>query len=71
LTKVRQSALWIDGSLFNASAYSTHFWKKWKEEYLVPLQQRTKWRQEKPNLKEGQLVPIKRENTHPARWPMG
>jgi len=37
----------------------------------VSLQQRTKWRQEKPNLKEAQQVLIKHENIHPARWPMG
>jgi len=69
LTKVRQSALWIDGSLFNAS--EVIFERNGNRSNLVSLQQRTKWRQEKPNLKEGQLVLIKHENTHHAKWPMG
>ena len=47
------------------------FWKKWKEEYLVTLQQRNKWKKAVENIKKGQIVLIKNELSHPAKWPMG
>ncbi|XP_058974710.1 uncharacterized protein LOC131800872 [Musca domestica] len=47
-----------------------HFWRKWKEEYLMTLQNRTKWRKKDRNLEVGQVVIIKNEETHPARWPL-
>lgn len=48
-----------------------HFWKRWREEYLVTLQERKKWRREKESLRVGQLVIIKSENFPPAQWAMG
>ena len=47
------------------------FWKKWKEEYLVTLQQRNKWKKAVENIKKGQIVLIKNELSQPAKWPMG
>ncbi|XP_069965947.1 uncharacterized protein [Bactrocera oleae] len=47
------------------------FWKNWKEEYLHTLQQRYKWKQPMSNIKEGQIVLLKNETSHPAKWPMG
>ncbi|XP_061400735.1 uncharacterized protein LOC133336443 isoform X2 [Musca vetustissima] len=47
-----------------------HFWRKWKEEYLTTLQNRPKWRKEDRNLEVGQIVLIRNEETHPARWPL-
>lgn len=48
-----------------------HFWDRWKEEYLVTLQERKKWRREKENIKVGQLVVIKAENFPPTSWALG
>ncbi|KAI8119856.1 hypothetical protein CVS40_8798 [Lucilia cuprina] len=39
-------------------------------EYLTTLQQRNKWKFPSENLKEGTVVLIKDENTHPASWPL-
>lgn len=47
-----------------------HFWKRWREEYLNLLQSRKKWRSEKEEPKENDLVLIKDENTPPNKWPM-
>ena len=46
-------------------------WNRWKEEYLVTLQQRQKWKHPEVNLKEGTIVILKDENTHPTNWPLG
>lgn len=48
-----------------------HFWKRWREEYLVNLQKRTKWYKPQKNLKPGDMVIIREENTPPADWCMG
>ncbi|XP_031634329.1 uncharacterized protein LOC116347753 [Contarinia nasturtii] len=48
-----------------------HFWDRWKNEYLVTLQERKKWRKEKENIKIGQLVILKSENFPPSSWAMG
>lgn len=50
---------------------SQNFWKKWKSDYLNQLQVRGKWASEKPNVKIGELVLIKEDNTPPAQWAMG
>ena len=47
------------------------FWKRWNTEYLNELQQRKKWKTQSPNIKQGQLVLIKEDNTPPATWPKG
>lgn len=48
-----------------------HFWDRWRNEYLVTLQERKKWRKEKENIKIGQLVVLKSENFPPSSWAMG
>lgn len=47
---------------------SQALWKSWAQDYLHQLQQRTKWRQEQPNLKVGDLVIIKEDNIPPTLW---
>lgn len=49
---------------------SQSFWKRWSNEYLNCLQQRTKWttKQEEPQIND--LVFIKDENIPPLKWPM-
>lgn len=47
------------------------FWKVWKNEYLVRLQQRSKWQTPNPNIKLNQLVLIIDDNSAPSNWKMG
>ncbi|XP_033979973.1 uncharacterized protein LOC117477426 [Trematomus bernacchii] len=47
------------------------FWKRWKGEYLSTLQSRRKWTQDKPNVKEGDVVLLKGSQAHRNEWPMG
>lgn len=44
------------------------FWKAWAQDYLQELQQRPKWRKVQPNLKPGDLVIVKEDNTPPTMW---
>ena len=44
------------------------FWKRWSSDYLLHLQQRTKWFKTKPNLKINDLVLIKDDNVPPLKW---
>lgn len=48
-----------------------HFWKRWREEYLINLQKRTEWYKPHENLKPGDMVIIREENTPPATWSLG
>lgn len=47
------------------------FWQRWQDEYLLAIQKRYKWQHIQPNLKVGDLVFIRHENTAPTIWPMG
>lgn len=47
------------------------FWKRWKGEYLSTLQKRTKWTENLPNVKEGDVVLLKHVQGHRNKWPMG
>ena len=47
------------------------FWKRWLTEYLPTLQVRQKWLRPKRNLKVGDLVLVKHDNTARPRWPLG
>lgn len=46
------------------------FWKAWSRDYLTQLQSRPKWINEHPNLKVGDLVIVRSDNTAPYQWPM-
>ena len=48
-----------------------HFWNRWKKEYVLQLQQRTKWKQAKENLTLDDLVLIADDNLPPAKWKLG
>lgn len=47
------------------------FWKVWKNEYLVRLQQRSKWHTQTPNVQPNQLVLVIDDNIAPTYWKMG
>lgn len=44
------------------------FWERFRTEYIATLQPRTKWQNIESNLKDGNLVLVKNENTPPAYW---
>ncbi|XP_036148474.1 uncharacterized protein LOC118647529 [Monomorium pharaonis] len=47
-----------------------HFWKRWSNDYLNELQQRTKWKTGGSSLKPGQLVIVREDATPPLCWPL-
>lgn len=46
------------------------FWKSWHKHYLNVLQSRPKWKTDYPNVKVGDLVLLRENNTPPLTWPM-
>lgn len=49
-----------------------HFWKRWSSEYLVQLQQRTKWQAiHGSQLQVGQLVLCREDGLPPLKWVLG
>jgi len=50
-------------------AFHQRIWKRWHQEYLNTLQQRTKWTQKSKNLQVGDLVLVQL-NTPPLTWPL-
>ncbi|XP_046976577.1 uncharacterized protein LOC124542708 isoform X2 [Vanessa cardui] len=48
-----------------------HFWNRFSNEYVVWLQERTKWCRSSGELKEGDLVVIKDKTSPPLMWPLG
>lgn len=50
---------------------SQYLCNRWKVEYLHELHRRTKWKYQKDNLKEGDLVVIKDERLAPNEWKLG
>ncbi|XP_065929665.1 uncharacterized protein [Magallana gigas] len=50
---------------------SDTFWKRWKEGYLQNLQVRRKWCEERPDVKEGDVVLLRDKESHRGQWHMG
>ncbi|XP_026005436.1 uncharacterized protein LOC113010547 [Astatotilapia calliptera] len=46
------------------------FWERWRREYLSTLQNRSKWQNSQPNVKEGDLVLLKDPQVKRNQWPM-
>ena len=46
------------------------FWSRWRREYLATLQSRSKWQEERQNLKEGDVVLLKDAQAKRNDWPM-
>lgn len=47
------------------------FWKRWSSEYVNTLQQRSKWRIAKDEIRPGCLVQMRNELTLPCKWELG
>ena len=47
------------------------FWSRWKQEYLLQLQQRNKWKQTADNVEVGHLVIIKTHKSPLLVWELG
>lgn len=46
-------------------------WRRWHDEYILSLNNRTKWRKEMRNLQTNDLVIIREDNMPPSRWRLG
>ncbi|XP_046388550.1 uncharacterized protein LOC124157664 [Ischnura elegans] len=49
-------------------AFSQRIWRRWHQEYLHTLQQRSKWTRRRQNLKVGDLVAVHSPKTPPLQW---
>lgn len=50
---------------------ANQFWSRWKREYINSLQTRQKWTDSKRNIRSGDIVLIKDENTNRNIWQVG
>ncbi|XP_049316895.1 uncharacterized protein LOC125779660 [Bactrocera dorsalis] len=48
-----------------------HFWNRWRDEYLVSLQRRSKWIRSTPSLQKDDIVIIHEGNVPPTKWKLG
>ena len=54
-----------------AQALADMIWRRWRKEYVPTLAVRSKWNKEQRNLKEGDLILLKSDDTQPSHWPLG
>ena len=47
-----------------------HYWKRWQREYLHLLSVRSKWQEENPSIREGDIVLVSDDNVWRTKWPM-
>ena len=50
---------------------ANEFWRRWKKEYLIILQERQKWHEKKRNFLVGDIVLVKNEDLPRNQWKMG
>ncbi|KRY82042.1 hypothetical protein T4D_17099 [Trichinella pseudospiralis] len=48
-----------------------HFWKRWRNEYVMTFVSRMKWMTKRQEPKEGDIVLVKEDNTKRENWPIG
>jgi hypothetical protein len=53
------------------SRVNQDFWKRWSIEYLTSLQQRNKWFESIPNIRQGELILVKEDSLAPLKWKLG
>ncbi|XP_058448802.1 uncharacterized protein LOC131428774 [Malaya genurostris] len=51
--------------------FTQRLWKRWSEQYLSDLQNRTRWMRQRENLTVGSMVVLKDENLPPLKWQLG
>ena len=49
---------------------ANEFWLRWRREFLLSLQKRVKWMEEKRNFTKGDIVLVKDEDVRRNQWPM-
>lgn len=54
-----------------AQALADMIWWRWHKERLPTLTMRSKWNEEKRNLKEGDLILLKSDDVPRSHWPLG
>ena len=53
------------------SIIKQHFWKSWQNDYLNELQVRSKWQNDRPNIKADSMVLVHEDNVPPLHWVLG
>ena len=48
-----------------------NFWKRWRVEFLQTLQVRRKWKDERKNVKSGDIVLLRDKGCHRNEWSTG
>ncbi|CAB4039155.1 integrase core domain [Paramuricea clavata] len=51
-------------------AIVNQFWRTWSNRYLTSQQQRNKWQEDKPDVKQGELVLLEKEKMKRNQWPV-
>ncbi|XP_055632494.1 uncharacterized protein LOC129772975 [Toxorhynchites rutilus septentrionalis] len=46
-------------------------WRRWSRDYVSQLQQRSKWKRSSTDIRNGQLVLLRQDNSPPLQWPLG
>ena len=49
---------------------ANEFWRRWRKEFLITLQSRVKWVNEKRNFAVGDIVLVKDSDARRNQWPM-
>ncbi|KAJ8976529.1 hypothetical protein NQ317_015550 [Molorchus minor] len=49
----------------------THFWDRWRRDYINHLQVRSKWKNKLSSVKLGDMVIVKEDNISPCHWKLG
>ena len=52
------------------TALQEQFWRQWRSRYLPSLQERPKWGKKQPDVKEGDIVLLLKENSKRHTWPL-
>ena len=50
---------------------ANEFWSRWRKEYLLKLQTRSKWMEKKRNFEVGDVVLLRDADVGRDKWPMG
>ncbi len=50
---------------------ANEFWRRWRKEYLLALQTRSKWTEKKRNLQVGDVLLLKEDDVGRNKWPIG